>query len=204
MTSGRLPTKHPLNTILYGPPGTGKTYATIRRCVEICDQPGAELTSERIHARYGELVGEGRVEFITFHQSYGYEEFVEGLRPETEEGGGGFRLAARDGVLKRISKRARQIREIDLGGRRFYKVSLGSVHGQIFKKCMEEGCVRFDWLSEQDWSDPRYDKEDPFYDRIKEREPDVTWRLLRMISAYQFRCQIKQGDIVVVSEGASK
>ena len=50
---------HPLNTILYGPPGTGKTYATFRRCVEICDQPGDGLTREGIHARYGELLEMG-------------------------------------------------------------------------------------------------------------------------------------------------
>ena len=196
--------KHPLNTILYGPPGTGKTYATIRRCVEICDQPGDGLTSERIHARYSELVGKGRVEFITFHQSFGYEEFVEGLRPETEGDGGGFRLAVRDGVLKRIAERARLAREIDLEGRRFYKISLGPVDGHVFKECMEEGCVRFDWLSEQDWSDPRYDKENYLYERVKERQPGVTWRWHGLISASQFRCAIKHGDIVVVSSGASK
>ena len=118
--------KHPLNTILYGPPGTGKTYATIRRCVEICDQPGDGLTSEKIHARYSELVGEGRVEFITFHQSFGYEEFVEGLRPETEGDGGGFRLAVRDGVLKRISERARLAREIALETMQIVRDAVGT------------------------------------------------------------------------------
>ena len=49
------------------------------------------------------------MEFVTFHQSYGYEEFVEGLRPQTPEAGDaahGFRLEATDGVLKRIAKRA--------------------------------------------------------------------------------------------------
>ena len=98
--------EHPLNMILYGPPGTGKTYATARRCVEICDGP-AERPDEDIHRRYDALVKEGRVEFVTFHQSYGYEEFVEGLRPETGEGDAGFDLVPKDGVLKRIAKRAR-------------------------------------------------------------------------------------------------
>ena len=95
-----------LNSILYGSPGTGKTYATARRCVEICDGK-AEWSDTDIRRRYGELIKEGRVEFVTFHQSYGYEEFVEGLRPETGEGAG-FRLVAKDGVLKRIAERARE------------------------------------------------------------------------------------------------
>ncbi len=94
-----------LNVILYGPPGTGKTYATANRCVAICD---GETESEdgRIRERYQGLVDAKRVEFITFHESYGYEEFVEGLRPETGTGAG-FRLEPTDGVLKRIAERAR-------------------------------------------------------------------------------------------------
>ena len=100
------PGKSSLNSILYGSPGTGKTYVTARRCVEICDGK-AEWSDTDIRRRYGELIKEGRVEFVTFHQSYGYEEFVEGLRPETGEGAG-FRLVAKDGVLKRIAERARE------------------------------------------------------------------------------------------------
>ena len=104
--------REPLNTIFYGPPGTGKTYRSIRHCVELCDGP-AERSSETIRHRYGELVQAGRIEFITFHQSYGYEEFVEGLRPETsgarktERTGVGLHLVATDGVLKRIANQAR-------------------------------------------------------------------------------------------------
>ena len=103
-----------LNTILYGPPGTGKTYKTFRRCVEICDgKKGCPDEDDKVRVRRKELVEEGRIEFVTFHQSYGYEEFVEGLRPDTgsakegEEARTGFRLGATPGVLKRIAKRAR-------------------------------------------------------------------------------------------------
>ena len=93
-----------LNVILYGPPGTGKTYETAQRCVELCD---GEAKPSEIRSRYRELVEAGRIEFITFHQSYGYEEFVEGLRPETGSDAG-IRLVATDGVLKRIARRARE------------------------------------------------------------------------------------------------
>ena len=111
------PAPMPLNTILYGPPGTGKTYATARRCVEICDgSVEGDRADQEIRDRYRALVKEGRVEFITFHQSYGYEEFVEGLRPDTggDEADGaagpGFRLVATEGVLKRIAERARKVK----------------------------------------------------------------------------------------------
>ncbi len=97
--------KRSLNTILYGPPGTGKTWATARRCVEICDGSG-QRTDADARLRYDALVEEERVAFVTFHESYGYEEFVEGLRPETD-GGMGFRLEPVPGALKRIATRAR-------------------------------------------------------------------------------------------------
>ena len=98
-----------LNRILYGPPGTGKTYQTARHCVETCDPTGERPDDEiRIRNRYRELVKCKRIEFITFHQSYGYEEFVEGLRPAPSEDG--LRLEATPGVLKRIANRAREHR----------------------------------------------------------------------------------------------
>ena len=95
-----------LNIILYGPTGTGKTYATARRCIVLCDGATDGLSEEDVRARYKELVEGGRIEFVTFHQSYGYEEFVEGLRPQTGDGTAGFRLVPEDGILKRMAKRA--------------------------------------------------------------------------------------------------
>ena len=102
----------PQNIILYGPSGTGKTYATFRRCVEICDgkENTEDMSDEEVRRRYGELVAEKRVKFVTFHQSYGYEEFVEGLRPDEDSAGVGFRLVATDGVLKRIAEHAKRER----------------------------------------------------------------------------------------------
>lgn len=93
-----------LNTILYGPPGTGKTYRTVERCVTICDGE-APRNREEVRRRYEELAGEGRVEFVTFHQSYGYEEFVEGIRPVEKDGQVVYRVEP--GILRRLANEAR-------------------------------------------------------------------------------------------------
>ena len=71
------------NVIFYGPPGTGKTYTIAKRAVEICKtESEKELTDySEIMKKYNELKENNRIEFITFHQSYGYEEFIEGIKP---------------------------------------------------------------------------------------------------------------------------
>ena len=108
-----------LNTILYGPPGTGKTYSITERCVAICDGKTSDRSDGYLRQRFRELRDrERRIEFVTFHQSYGYEEFVEGLRPDAgrsdsaqtklDASPDGFSLTVVDGVLKQIAERARE------------------------------------------------------------------------------------------------
>ena len=75
----------PLNLILYGPPGTGKTYATVHRALQVLD-PNFAVSNKgdraALKARFDELVGNGSIQLVTFHQSFSYEDFVEGLRAE--------------------------------------------------------------------------------------------------------------------------
>lgn len=72
-----------LNQILYGPPGTGKTYNIIRYAVELIEGKRISETEkyQNIKSRYEEYVSSGHIKFTTFHQSFSYEEFVEGIRP---------------------------------------------------------------------------------------------------------------------------
>ena len=186
---------HPLNIILYGPPGTGKTYATFRRCVEICDGSVDDIDSVSIRSRYDQLVNKKRVEFVTFHQAYGYEEFVEGLRPEAEEQGGGLRLVPRDGVLKRIAARAENAPLEEAGNRRFFKVSLEPPW--LFEECFRDGWVGYYWPENEDWSDPRYDSSDAVKNRIKEGELASPMDFAPIVTA-TFRSRMKRGDLVVV------
>ena len=199
-------TRRELNTILYGPPGTGKTYAIVRRSVEICDGTAPEAVEE-LRARYGALMDEGRIEFVTFHQSYGYEEFVEGLRPVTADSGG-MRLEVKAGVLKRIAEKARKLPEI--GGRRIFKMSLGdpkcwgrtSHDNAIFAECIANDYVLLEFGGDIDWSDSRYDKWDGIWERWREdRNPDATVHDTDIQAMWRFRTDMKPGDIVVVSDG---
>ena len=88
-----------LNQILYGPPGTGKTYSVVRKALEIIEGNASDDRS-----KFKEYVEKGQIKFITFHQSYGYEEFVEGIKAETKNDNISYRIE--DGAFKRICKRA--------------------------------------------------------------------------------------------------
>ena len=99
----------PQNIILYGPPGTGKTYSTAQRALELIlgkDKIKDPKPSE-INSRFLEYQEKGQIEFVTFHQSYGYEEFVEGLRPVLDEDeSDDVRYELHNGVFKRIALQA--------------------------------------------------------------------------------------------------
>lgn len=91
------------NIILQGAPGTGKTYNTAALALAICGEQIPDDHSE-VMRRYEELQKEGRVVFVTFHQSMDYEDFVEGIKPKTENGMVSYEVE--DGIFKRISNKA--------------------------------------------------------------------------------------------------
>ena len=95
----------PLNQILYGPPGTGKTYNTINKALEIIDGVVPQIR-EDAKAKFEEYKNAGQIEFVTFHQSYGYEEFVEGIKAKTTDKGIEYKIES--GIFKKISKTAKE------------------------------------------------------------------------------------------------
>ena len=103
------PPCEPSNIILYGPPGTGKTYRTVRRALEVILGPDKleGLRDKGLLPLFREHQARGQIEFVTFHQAYGYEEFVEGIRPVLDQGADAqVRYEIHDGVFKRIALRA--------------------------------------------------------------------------------------------------
>jgi len=76
--------KHKKNIILEGPPGVGKTFIAEQLAVALCEN-----------------VSQEQIEFVQFHQSYAYEDFVQGYRPNED---GGFKVV--DGVFYRFCKLA--------------------------------------------------------------------------------------------------
>ncbi|ELS7715301.1 AAA family ATPase [Campylobacter jejuni] len=92
----------PLNQILYGPPGTGKTYHIIDKALEIFGE-NLESRDEK-KAKFDEYARKGQIVFATFHQSYGYEEFVEGIKPiiDNDENSQEVKYDVKDGIFKEL------------------------------------------------------------------------------------------------------
>lgn len=89
------------NIIFRGAPGTGKSY--------LAKQIATDIISEGYFDKYESLDNEQKkqVEFVQFHPSYDYSDFVEGLRPRiNDDGSMGFEL--KDGIFKSFVSRARR------------------------------------------------------------------------------------------------
>lgn len=103
----------PLNQILYGPPGTGKTYTTIAKAIEIIrgkkvgeEEINDEEKRKALKKQFDEYARSGQIKFVTLHQSYGYEEFVEGIKPvfDKESQDKGLEYKITNGIFKDICK----------------------------------------------------------------------------------------------------
>ena len=105
----RVRKTYSLNRIFYGAPGTGKTYSTAVSAVAICCPDKSlkyyeDLDRKTLMDQYNKLVDDERISFVTFHQSYGYEDFVQGIRPDVSSGD--MKFKTEPGVLMKIASRA--------------------------------------------------------------------------------------------------
>ena len=105
------------NQIFYGTPGTGKTYLTVAYAIAICgneeianaldgDMRFVSENYDAIKKEFDKLSSLGRIKFVTFHQSYGYEDFIEGIKPTVDERGN-VSYNVESGVFKKFCDEAR-------------------------------------------------------------------------------------------------
>lgn len=186
------------NLILYGPPGTGKTYNTAIYAVAICD--GRSLSEvetipyTQVLDRYKELKDkEKRIAFTTFHQSYGYEEFIEGIKPKTDSDSNDIEYTIKDGIFKEFCDRAGQKKVETAGikirdGARIWSVILGGNEKPDLKQiCFDEGTIRIGW--------------DKWPDKITEETENLNDIERRILLNFQDEMEI--GDLVVAHSTAS-
>ncbi len=111
---------YPLNQILYGAPGTGKTHNAINHALaiatgkdlqELIDAEKANPANRKAAKdEFDELVKSGQIQFVTFHQSYSYEEFVEGIKPSVN--GSNVEYSIEEGIFKKLCLKASEKKSI--------------------------------------------------------------------------------------------
>lgn len=206
----------PLNQILYGPPGTGKTYATVEAALEVLDPDYLQVHRDSraaLKQRFDALVAQDRIRFVTFHQSFSYEDFVEGLRASTDEASGQLRYEVVDGVFKslceaaaaRVTQQAEAPTEI--GQRRIWKMSLGNTLGEdasIYQECLAGGYVLLGYGGAIDFTgcSSRQHVQERFAQAGVVPANPTTDYGITSVTAFVSRMQV--GDLIVVSDGNFK
>jgi len=229
-STSKIETPAATNLIFYGPPGTGKTYSTAWEAVRLClgdvnaEQFKSHQNRQKLMAEYRRLNNEGRIEFVTFHQSISYEEFVEGLRPSTGDAGSekleegeqnstGFSLITHDGVFKRISERAKldalpndKSPRLDRS-KQLFKVALGQrgTDNNKIQFGLDENIIHVGWGGDVDWSDQRFENYDEILAEWREKKDEnVSGLSGQVVVTYSFRADMQIGDYVVISDGRDR
>lgn len=203
-------TSIPQNTILYGPPGTGKTYNTIGRAISIIN-PAFDLTGcsrQQAKKEYDRLVANGQIEFVTFHQSMSYEDFVEGIKPvEPKEDDEFLKYEIKDGIFKRLCERAASsaisrankilLSDDELAKANFYKISLGNSNDPdddgIYEWCIKNGYAALGWGR-------FFDFKDLSETEIQQLVPASLGKFEAQ-AVNRFIHYVQKGDILIVSYG---
>ncbi|ATA20569.1 5-methylcytosine-specific restriction protein B [Gibbsiella quercinecans] len=211
----------PLNQILFGPPGTGKTYATTEMAVKIADnawyqqavqEPHGSDLRERVKERYQKLVEKQRIMFTTFHQSFSYEDFIEGIRATTDESSGTLRYEVVDGIFKQLCLNARvkvqgsATQPISLEGRRIWKMSLGNTmegEGDVYEECLANNYVLLGWGEDIDFSNCSTYKSVKARIVSEQKSSEGTSNYMG-VAVNTFKNIIKNGDVIIVSDGNHK
>jgi 5-methylcytosine-specific restriction endonuclease McrBC GTP-binding regulatory subunit McrB len=213
----------PLNQIFYGPPGTGKTYHTISEAVkiveELSDVDFENLYSNRTELKkvYEKYVTKGQIAFTTFHQSLSYEDFIEGIKPQTVKQSNGdtqVTYEVKPGIFKSLCENAegyqatkqglaqtdqnKFIKE-DFSKALFFKMSLGNStiaeDDAIYEYCIKNNVIALGWGGGVDFTQCKSETD------VKELV-DAN-NLDKSAGGFMnyFKLYIKSGNYIIVSKG---
>jgi 5-methylcytosine-specific restriction endonuclease McrBC GTP-binding regulatory subunit McrB len=186
-----------LNIILYGPPGTGKTYNTVNYAVAIIENVSVDMIQEEdykeVQQRYIKYKENEKIVFTTFHQSYGYEEFIEGIKPQlkrVDDNDDSIDLSytMADGIFKKFCNKAKQvkIKNASIGIREepmIWNVLLdGTGMSELKRKCFDNNYIRIGWTDSDEI--------------ITDQTVDLSDKAKRIL--LNFQDEMQEGDIVLI------
>lgn len=219
-TLGAKKMENSLNRILFGAAGTGKTFHTINHALSIIENKSLELLEKEdrivLKKRFDDYKDQGQIKFVTFHQSFSYEDFVEGIRAESvqdNEGVTNIEYPIISGVFKSLCDTAitktiieNQDSQFDENRNNIWKMSLGraGAEEEIYQYCLQNDCVLIGWGDDLDFSEASNKKQiEEFMDKNGYREyrgeyPSAS----RFVN--DFKNKMQNGDLIIVSEGNHK
>jgi len=224
--------KFPLNLILYGPPGTGKTFQTVNYALSIIEKKSlsdikqeGKKDREELIRRFNYYFENDRIAFITFHQSFSYEDFIEGIKPnivdenkEDQEDTKELRYEMKNGVFKNIAENAStyksyieeenqynfELTKPQLNNVNFFKVSLGDVNlpeeAEIYEYCIQNDCISIGYGEDVDFSDCNTKQE--IRDEFRKAYPDESD--FHISAMERFKLWLKKDDIILIPSGIKK
>lgn len=213
-------TKYILNTILFGPPGTGKTYNTINEALKIVDPDFYKKNvnnREELSKRFKELLikkwdnTKGQIAFCTFHQSFSYEDFVEGIKPKVNDNKEVF-YKIENGVFKNLCELAdsnlstMKVKkegklswdESEFKRASFYKLSLGNSQipedSEIYEYCRDHNCIALGFGQGLDYTGLSETEVKDKFEETGQSETDAQ-------QFNYFKNYLKKGNYVLISNG---
>ncbi len=230
----------PLNQILFGPPGTGKTYHTINEAVKIVE----ELSDDAFDEKYGNdrkklkeafknylEEAEPHIAFTTFHQSFSYEDFIEGIKPvmknktanttiikktDNIEDANDLEYEIQDGIFKRISQSADAwdkrdekndanemiFAEKEINEAIFYKMSLGNSQFEDDEEVYKY-CIENNKIALAWGGDINYEKIND-ENEIRKMAKSVGIGDIPARTISYFKLNLKKGNYIVISKGNTR
>lgn len=213
------------NILLYGPPGTGKTYKSMELAVKYADPTWYRDNIESnditkidyfyLQEKYNELLKLNRISFVTFHQSYSYEDFVEGIRADTNDEGT-IKYEIHSGIFKTIATMANEsnynftssINVNSLDDRKVWKMSLGDTQGDdavIYDECINNNYILLGYGDHLNFTEAKNLKDiQNIFELDGKSQKRLEKNLFPVHVMSRFKFEMKPKDLVIITDGNRK